>query len=174
MSTKPEEQHMEMGEDGKAPEKEKKKRNRISASCSTCRKKKGYPCGSCASRNDVCVWDGLAVPTVQRSTGDIVELRNQVDRLQQVVDSLVQVTQSALSQLTATVAARNAAPPAPSPAATITPGSIQEKRPRSVGAEEPVGDDEDWKDEEEAREEEEDQEEEYKDDRHKRKRRKKK
>ncbi|KAH8929185.1 NuA4-domain-containing protein [Atractiella rhizophila] len=52
--------------------------------------------------------------------------------------------------------------------------SIQEKRPRSVGAEEPVGDDEDWKDEEEAREEEEDQEEEYKDDRHKRKRRKKK
>ncbi|KAH8929187.1 hypothetical protein BT69DRAFT_1346015 [Atractiella rhizophila] len=129
MSTKPEEQHMEMGEDGKAPEKEKKKRNRISASCSTCRKKKlrcdrGYPCGSCASRNDVCVWDGLAVPTVQRSTGDIVELRNQVDRLQQVVDSLVQVTQSALSQLTATVAARNAAPPAPSPAATITPGAL--------------------------------------------------
>ncbi|GAA6000040.1 hypothetical protein JCM10207_006025 [Rhodosporidiobolus poonsookiae] len=83
------------------PEQDKKKtRNRKASSCNPCRARRvrcdrGHPCSACVARKDEagCVWDKDALKPLyeRREANETERLRNEVDRLQRLVDVLVSV-----------------------------------------------------------------------------------
>ncbi|GAA5820623.1 hypothetical protein JCM11251_003081 [Rhodosporidiobolus azoricus] len=73
-----------------------RKRNRKIASCNPCRARRircdrGHPCQACVSRKDSCIWDvnALAPLYERREAQETERLRDEVDRLQRLVDVLV-------------------------------------------------------------------------------------
>ncbi|KAM0753020.1 hypothetical protein T439DRAFT_323633 [Meredithblackwellia eburnea MCA 4105] len=77
------------------PVADEEKRGRKSNSCAPCRKRKMRcdrcsPCSSCVSRGEAhaCTWEEATPLYSLRSDNDVKELKNQVERLQNIVDSL--------------------------------------------------------------------------------------
>ncbi|GAA6009059.1 hypothetical protein JCM10207_004080 [Rhodosporidiobolus poonsookiae] len=113
----------------------KKKRNRKPVTCAQCRRRKlkcdrGYPCGACRDRQEghLCEWEGairLPQPHLTRDA-EAQELRNQLDRLENLL--------GALGNNPAALAAAAAAGVA-SPAAGATPptGVAEENAAEALG-----------------------------------------